>query len=97
MTALTQLMRPGASLSMLLSSTPRDQSAGVSPIKEQTLRALANAYRCFGLEVTEVRPATAADVAARHSTWGKRLGAGERRPAWALRAIYKPSQPHALL
>lgn len=95
MTALTRIMRPGASLSMLVSSTSRDHGAGVAPIDEQTLRTLAKDYHCFGLEVTEVRPATAVDVAASHSTWGKRLGAGIRRPAWALRATFRASPPES--
>jgi 16S rRNA (adenine(1408)-N(1))-methyltransferase len=87
MSGLTRAMRPGASLSLLLSSTDRDRGAGVAPLREPDVRALATSYADWGLEVTEARPATAADVAAAHSTWGKRLGAGERRPAWLLRAM----------
>ncbi len=86
MTALTCLMRPGATLLLLVSSTPRDHGAGIAPLQEQTVHALAAAYRRFGLLVAETRPATVADVAAAHSTWGKRLGAGAQRPAWLLRA-----------
>ncbi len=96
MTALSQLMRPGATLSLLVSSTPRDQGVGVAPIQEETLLALAKAYRCFGLKMTTVRPATAVDVAAAHSTWGKRLGAGVQRPAWVLRATFAASSPESL-
>jgi 16S rRNA (adenine(1408)-N(1))-methyltransferase len=88
MTSLTRVMRPGATLSMLLSSTARDHGAGVEPIRERTLQALAGEYGRHGLAVTEARPATSADVAAAHSTWGKRLGAGGRRPAWLLRARF---------
>ena len=36
--------------------------------------------------MTRVRPATPADVAASRSTWGKRLAAATRRPAWLLEA-----------
>lgn len=86
MTNLTRVMRPGASLSMLLSSTARDRGAGAEPIQERTLQALTAAYGRYGLAVTKVRPATPADVAAARSTWGKRLGAGVQRPAWLLRA-----------
>ncbi|HEX8133462.1 MAG TPA: hypothetical protein VF880_08525, partial [Actinomycetes bacterium] len=75
MTGLTRVMRPGATLSLLLSSTERDRGAGVAPLQEPDIRALATSYADWGLEVTEARPATAADVAAAHSTWGKRLGA----------------------
>jgi 16S rRNA (adenine(1408)-N(1))-methyltransferase len=86
MTALARVLRPGATLQMLVSSTARDHSIGVAPIQAATLHALAESYATWGLAVTEARPATAADVAAAHSTWGKRLGAGTRRPAWLLRA-----------
>jgi 16S rRNA (adenine(1408)-N(1))-methyltransferase len=83
---LVRTMRPEASLAMLVSSTARDTGAGAAPIREPDLAALADAYASFGLAMTRARPATAADVAASHSTWGKRLGAGGRRPAWLLGA-----------
>jgi 16S rRNA (adenine(1408)-N(1))-methyltransferase len=86
MTGLTRVLRPGATLQLLLSSTVRDRGAGVMPIRTATLQALAGSYATWGLAVTQLRPATVADVAAAHSTWGKRLGAGTRRPAWLLRA-----------
>jgi 16S rRNA (adenine(1408)-N(1))-methyltransferase len=95
MAGLTRVMRPGASLSMLLSSTDRDRGAGVAPLREPAVRALAAAYAGWGLAVTAARPATAADVAAAHSTWGKRLGAGGRRPAWLLRARLDRQPPAA--
>jgi len=85
-TGLTRLLRPGATLQLLVSSTVRDRGAGVAPIQAATLHALAASYAAWGLAVTEARPATAADVAAAHSSWGKRLGAGTLRPAWLLRA-----------
>jgi 16S rRNA (adenine(1408)-N(1))-methyltransferase len=93
MTALTRVMRPGATLSLLLSTTDRDRGAGVAPLQEPAVRALAAAYADWGLEATEARPATAADVAAARSTWGKRLGAGGRRPAWLLRARLERQGP----
>ena len=83
---LARLMRPGASLRMLVSSTARDRRAGVGPVHEASLRGLDAAYGRHGLAVAAVRPATPADVAAAHSTWGKRLGAGRQRPAWLLQA-----------
>jgi 16S rRNA (adenine(1408)-N(1))-methyltransferase len=86
MTGLTRMLRPDGTLQLLLSSTVRDCGAGVAPIQATTLHALAESYAAWGLAVTEARPATVADVADAHSTWGKRLGAGTRRPAWLLRA-----------
>ena len=52
---------------------------------------MAEAYRGHGLVVTGVRAATPADVAATRSTWGRRLGAGARRPAWLLEATRRPA------
>jgi 16S rRNA (adenine(1408)-N(1))-methyltransferase len=96
MTGLTRVLRPAATLQLLLSSTARDHSAGVAPIQAATLQALAGSYATWGLAVTRLRPATAADVAVAHSTWGKRLGAGTRRPAWLLRArVASPGFRHA--
>ena len=83
---LARMLRPGATLSMLVSSTPRDTSAGTGPIDRRSLAALAGPYDRSGLAVTRARPATPADVAASRSTWGRRLGAGARRPAWLLEA-----------
>jgi 16S rRNA (adenine(1408)-N(1))-methyltransferase len=86
MAGLTRILRPGATVSVLLSSTDRDRGAGAAPLERWSLPALTRAWARHGLTVTEARPATAADVAAAHSSWGKRLGAGVRRPAWLLRA-----------
>jgi 16S rRNA (adenine(1408)-N(1))-methyltransferase len=91
MSSLTRVLRPGATLQLLVSSTDRDRGAGVVPIQPATLHTLAASYATWGLTVTEARPATSADVAAAHSSWGKRLGAGTRRPAWLLRARFAPA------
>jgi 16S rRNA (adenine(1408)-N(1))-methyltransferase len=88
MTGLTRVLRPGATLQLLVSSTVRDRGVGVAPIQATTLHTLAESYATWGLAVTELRPATVADVAAAHSSWGKRLGAGTRRPTWLLRARF---------
>jgi 16S rRNA (adenine(1408)-N(1))-methyltransferase len=91
MTGLTRVLRPGGTLHMLVSSTVRDRGVGVAPIQATTLHALAASYAAWGLAVTQLGPATVADVAAAHSSWGKRLGAGTRRPAWLLRARFAPA------
>jgi 16S rRNA (adenine(1408)-N(1))-methyltransferase len=38
-----------------------------------------------GLELVELRPATASDVAELSSAWGQRLGIPRTRPAWIIR------------
>ena len=86
LSGLARLLRPGGRLSLLVSSTARDHGAGVAPLGEADLRGLAGAYADHSLVVTRVRAATPADVAAAHSTWGKRLDAGRRRPAWLVEA-----------
>jgi 16S rRNA (adenine(1408)-N(1))-methyltransferase len=48
---------------------------GAEPIREPAMRALAASYASWGLAVTKAQPATATDIAAAHSTWGKRLRA----------------------
>jgi 16S rRNA (adenine(1408)-N(1))-methyltransferase len=90
MGGLARTLRPGATLTLLVSATDRDRGAGVGPVGEAGLATLADAYAAHGLVVTRVRPATAADVAASRSTWGRRLGAGDRRPAWLLEARRVP-------
>jgi 16S rRNA (adenine(1408)-N(1))-methyltransferase len=91
MGGLARVLRPGATLSLLLSATDRDRGAGVGTISEPTLAAMAGAYGRHGLAVTRIRPAAPADVAAARSTWGRRLGAGDRRPAWLLEATRLPA------
>lgn len=86
MAGMTRVMRPGATLSMLLSSVARDRGVGVEPIERASLEALARSYTDWGLAITEVRLATAADVAAAHSSWGKRLAAGMQRSSWLVQA-----------
>jgi 16S rRNA (adenine(1408)-N(1))-methyltransferase len=69
MSSLTRVLRPGATLQLLVSSTDRDRGAGVPPIQPAALHTLAASYATWGLAVTQLRPATVADVAAAHSSW----------------------------
>ena len=92
MSSLTRVLRPGATLQLLVSSTDRDRGAGVPPIQPAALHTLAASYATWGLAVTQLRPATVADVAAAHSSWGKRLGAGTGRSIVAA-ALLNAHQP----
>jgi len=83
---IARVMRPGAQLDLLVSVTDRDHSAGASPLEAEAIAALAPAYRRLGLELDRPRLATPGEVTATRSTWGRRLGAGARRPAWLVRA-----------
>ena len=80
--AVARVMRPLARLELLVSVTDRDRAPGLRPLDDQVLGGLAKVYASNGLELCQARPATAAEVAATRSTWGKRLGAGANRPAW---------------
>ncbi|WP_157107872.1 methyltransferase domain-containing protein [Nocardia amikacinitolerans] len=83
---LAGLLKPGAALSILVSVTEHDRGSGLPPIGENELRALAEPYAAHGLTIDEVTPATASDIAATGSSWGKRLGAGSQRNAWRIAA-----------
>ena len=74
------LLAPGAHATVLVSVVPRD---GVPAIPAAD--ALAVAYARHGLELVEARAADAAEVAAAHSSWAKRLRAGGGRPVTLLR------------
>jgi 16S rRNA (adenine(1408)-N(1))-methyltransferase len=89
---LISVTRPGAVTSMLLSVTDRDR--GLEPIRADGLKAMAARLADYGLEAIETRRAMAEDVAAAHSSWAKRLGAGARRVAWLVKLIRaSPSPP----
>jgi 16S rRNA (adenine(1408)-N(1))-methyltransferase len=85
LTGIARVTRPGAVVTVLLSVTERDHVAGMETFDGDAVERLRRPYAACGLELTEARPATAADLAAAHSTWARRLGAGAGRPAWRLR------------
>lgn len=87
---LARVTRPGATVTLLVSVTGRD-SAGIEPLDAGAIERLACPYAEHGLRLVEGRPATAADLARSHSTWGKRLRAGGERPAWLIRFERSPS------
>jgi 16S rRNA (adenine(1408)-N(1))-methyltransferase len=78
---VARVLRPGGTLTALLSITERDGGGPLGPTSID--RA---AYACCELRVTEWRPATAAEIAESDSSWAKRLGAATRRPVWGLSA-----------
>ncbi|HYK97571.1 MAG TPA: hypothetical protein VEU77_04185 [Candidatus Acidoferrales bacterium] len=79
--AMAAISRPGATLRAIVSLTDRD-GHGAMP----AAATLCEAYRDAEFDDLVVRPATADDVAAARSSWGKRLGVGRVRPAFVLRA-----------
>ena len=83
---VTRLLRPGATLTILLSVAERDGIEGLSRLDERTAAQAARRIvgACDDLVLDSCRAATPADVAAAHSTWAKRLGVGRSRQAWLL-------------
>ena len=80
--SLAAVCRPRAAITVTWSVTERDPLGWkVSPESE-----IRERFAAAGLVVTELRSASAAEVAASGSSWAKRLGVGPRRPATILRA-----------
>ena len=71
---------------MLVSVTERD--AAVVPDASRRGAAVLEPFECAlreaGLEAAKCHAATAMEVADSGSSWAKRLGIPERRPAWVL-------------
>ena len=84
---LARLLRPGRCATALLSLTPRDRRTDLPPLGSALAARLAGPYAVHGLRLVDWRPASAAEVAAAHSTWAKRLGAGRARPVWRLQVL----------
>lgn len=82
--AICRLLRPGGSLTVMLSVTARD---GRAPLGESDVARVARAYRSRGLVVAARRAVTPEDVAAARSSWGRRLGVGSARPGQLLSFI----------
>jgi 16S rRNA (adenine(1408)-N(1))-methyltransferase len=82
------LMRPGASLTVLVSVAEHDRVDGRRELDgPEALRTGLRLAEAGGLELGECRPMAPDDVAASHSTWAKRLGVGRDRRAWALHLV----------
>jgi hypothetical protein len=77
----------------MVSITERDAPAlGVRHDRGAALLdPLAAAFEEAGLHAGDPRQPTVADVANLGSSWAKRLGIPERRPAWVLTAQERPA------
>jgi len=85
------VLRLGGRLEVLASVLPSDRVAGLDCLDEQAASAIRVAWRSAGLELTSLRPATPAEIAASGSSWAGRLRAArhgsrgaEPRPVWRL-------------
>jgi 16S rRNA (adenine(1408)-N(1))-methyltransferase len=81
---LAGICAAGADITALVSVTERDPgSAATEPLDPWPL---APAYERAGIPLRQVRAATREEIAASHSSWAKRLGAGSARAVTLLRA-----------
>jgi 16S rRNA (adenine(1408)-N(1))-methyltransferase len=76
---IAQLLRPGGTLLVLVSASPRDARSGLPSLDPESMAAI---YRELGLRTVASRPATPGDLAAARSSWGKRLAGAPGRSAW---------------
>jgi hypothetical protein len=81
--ALGALVRPGGRLSALVSVTERDQLDGLPLLDGRSARCVRPSP---AFELIDACPASAEEVRATRSTWGRRLLAGgaATRPMWRL-------------
>jgi 16S rRNA (adenine(1408)-N(1))-methyltransferase len=79
---IVSLLRPGAWVTVTVSMTPRDGLALASLDAPGAGRDLAERWACLGLDLASLAPSTAEELQATWSTWARRLGAGQARPAW---------------
>ncbi len=83
---IARLLRPSGQLRVLVSVVERDGVDGLSRLDERHAREVASRVTdaVASLVLEACREATPEDVTASHSTWAKRLGVGQSRPAWLL-------------
>jgi 16S rRNA (adenine(1408)-N(1))-methyltransferase len=90
---LARIAKPGAEVTAVLSVTGRKRSLGLPAPDDRLGPGLADRYAACGLRLMEWRPATREEIEATRSSWAKRLGAGDRRPAWRLRLLRDGTLP----
>ena len=79
---IARLVARGGLLRLLVSAAARDAGGGVVDLDPG---AVVAAYRELGMEARGCRPASADDLAAAHSTWGRRLlSSGRDRRTWLI-------------
>lgn len=83
--ALARVTKPGAAVDAFFSVTPRDAVPGLAALDDRAVAELVAAWSVHGFVVESASPAASEQIAATHSTWAKRLGAGRTRPAWRFR------------
>jgi 16S rRNA (adenine(1408)-N(1))-methyltransferase len=90
---LARITRAGADVTAVLSVTEHERSLRLPALDDRLGPALAERYVAHGLTLADWRPATRHEIEATHSSWAKRLGAGDRRSVWRLRLVRERTLP----
>jgi 16S rRNA (adenine(1408)-N(1))-methyltransferase len=85
---LASLLRPGGHVDALVSIVERDRAAiGAGPERLADPATVARAWQAHGLALRELRPATAAEIAASGSRWSRRLRTDRSRTVTRLAGV----------
>jgi 16S rRNA (adenine(1408)-N(1))-methyltransferase len=79
---LASFLARDGQLEVLASVVPSDGVDGLACLNAAAAPAIRRAWATAGLDLVEMRPSTAEEVAASGSTWARRLGGD--RPVWRL-------------
>jgi hypothetical protein len=83
---IASLLRPGGTAELLLAPAARDGLGAEVDVAARVADGLADDWAARGLELMVAHPATATDLEATRTTWGRRLGLGSTaaadRRAW---------------
>jgi 16S rRNA (adenine(1408)-N(1))-methyltransferase len=83
---IATLLAPGGFVGAIVSVAARDGLDGLTTIDAAALDDIADRLAPSGLRLSDAHPATPDEVRATHSSWGRRLLAGDAtRPIWHLR------------
>jgi len=87
---IARLLAPGGLLRLLVSAADRDADAG--GVVDLDPSDVVGAFRELGMEARACRPASADDLAAAHSSWGRRLlSSGRDRRTWLIELVARSS------
>jgi 16S rRNA (adenine(1408)-N(1))-methyltransferase len=93
---IAALLKPQATATALLSIEARD-GLGLPRLDDpRACEALRERWLRHGLDVYDLRPATADELARTRSTWARRLGAGRDRATWRVALRRRAGPPDAV-
>ena len=90
---IADLLLPDGSLKALVSVTRRDGIGGLAVLDEAAIQEAGERLGPVGLELVSACRASAEEVRATRSSWGRRLLAGADRSVWRLSFVRAPCPP----